>query len=123
MSNTERLSATGSAFWGRGLPFALGVVPTCPLPQESLVGSGFGVLGYEMGVPVQNSVKSVWEFVVPASSCELKGSGSATEGVGGGGKAWESKAALRAASTTSVPSPKMCRSWSSSGKLQMTSMA
>jgi hypothetical protein len=68
------------------------------------------VLGCEMGVPVQNGVKSIWEFVVPASSYESKGSGSATEGVGGGGKAQESKAALSAASAMSVPSPKMCRS-------------
>jgi hypothetical protein len=70
------------------------------------VGSGHGEVSCEMGVSVQNSVKGVWEFDVPASPCELDGLGGTIEGVGGGSMARGTKAALRATSTTSDLSPR-----------------
>jgi hypothetical protein len=55
---------------------------------------------------------------VPALPYNPKGWGGATEGVGGGSKAWGTRAALRATLITSDPLPKRCPLEMSSGMLQ-----
>jgi hypothetical protein len=59
MSNTKWLSPTESALRVEGfcVPFALGVMPTSPMPIYALQTLGVGEMGCEMGVLVQNDVK------------------------------------------------------------------
>jgi hypothetical protein len=58
MLKTKRSSPIGSAFRVEGfVPFALGVMPTSPVPICALWTLGVGEMGCEMGVSVQNDVK------------------------------------------------------------------